>query len=82
VAKITRSDLLRELVEDAEGYEGKDEWRENKRNRRVKPIREPKSSKIKDKRRAWKVQRSIKMGEFFDSSKTTDSNERYVDDED
>jgi hypothetical protein len=78
VSKITRSEFLRELVEDAEGYDGREEWREAKKQRRLKSLRESKSPKNKDtQRRAWKIQRAIRHGDFdvIGGNKTQTTNE-------
>ncbi len=76
MGKINRSELLRSLVEDAEGYDGKEEWRESKKQRRLKSLRESKSPKGKDTRRAWKLQRAIRHGEYpFGEDKKTNRNE-------
>ncbi len=62
--KITRAEVLRELVE--EGYSSaREEWRNTKKERRLKPVREGKTPKEqKDQRRIWKLQRSIRRGEY------------------
>jgi hypothetical protein len=80
MAKISRADILRELVEDvSEGYtSGKHEWRNEKKHRSIKSLRESKESKEKYKqRRARQIQRSIRRGEFdFAGSEKQSHNSR------
>ena len=84
MGKMTRADILRELVEDASEQNGKDEWREGKKDRSFKSLRESKSPKDKGKRRAWKLQRAIQHGEYdFTGSKDKklNRNEEFENDE-
>lgn len=91
--RITRSELLREMVEEYsiindnsdEDASGRSEWREEKKKRLLKSLRENKSPKGKDKRRSWNIQRAIRRGEY-NFSGTTDkqknNNEDINDDDD
>lgn len=70
MAKLKRAELLSKLVEDAEGYDytddGRDEWRDGKRQRKMKSFRESNdtSKSSKDKRRAYNIQRAIRRGDY------------------
>ena len=74
--KVNRAELLREIVEDAEGYNGKDEWREKRKQRTLKPLKESKEPKGKDKRRAWKLAREIRRGEYNISGTDTKQSQK------
>lgn len=81
--RIKRADLLRELVEDAEGYTNRDEWRSAKRNRPVKSFRESSTPKgTKDKRRAWRLQRALRHGELDFQGNDTNKTSKNEDDQD
>ena len=86
MGKVNRAEVLRSLVEDAEGYNGRDEWREEKKQRTLKSLRESIKTKggPKDKRRAYKLQRAIRRGEFDPSGSNdtkSQTHEEYEEDE-
>ena len=84
MGKVNRADVLRSLLEDAEGYSGRDEWREEKKQRNLKSLHESNKTKGRDKRRAYKLQRAIRRGEFDPSGSNdtkSQTHEDYEEDE-
>ncbi len=85
MGKVTRAEVLRELLEDSEGYNGnRNEWREEKRQRRFKSLRESKDLLLKqDTRRARNIQRAIRHGDYdFLGEKKTGNTSRNDEEED
>ena len=59
---------------------GRDEWREEKKQRHLKSLKESKSPRGKDKRRAWNLQRAIRRGDYDFFGKETKQNNKQNED--
>ncbi len=81
--KLNRADIIRELVEEIDNLSDKREWRKGKKGfQEVKSLRESKSPKGKDKRRAWKLARAVRRGEYdFTGEKTKQNTHEDLEDE-